>query len=105
MAAPVAVFIIEPRSLVRDALVSLMASHSYHVVGSVASTADIANGFLGGDAPKLVILGPLPAREASTAAGSIRGRWPEAKIVLLFEHASSSDLQSLLASENVEIRH
>jgi hypothetical protein len=44
-------------------LVSLIASHSYHVVGGIASTADIGNAFLVADAPKLVILGALPAKD------------------------------------------
>jgi len=95
----VATIVIEPRSLVREALVSLMASHSYHVVGGVASTADIDNSLLVADPPRLVVLGALPAAVATTYAGSIRKLWPGTKIILLFEHASSADLQKLLASE------
>jgi two-component system, NarL family, nitrate/nitrite response regulator NarL len=95
----VATFVIEPRSLVREALVSLMASHSYEVVGGVASTADIDKSLLGANAPRLVILGPQPSDEAASAASSIRRLWPEAKIVLLFERASLADFQKLLASE------
>ncbi len=33
--------VIEPRSLVRGALISLLTSHSYLVVGSFASTTDL----------------------------------------------------------------
>ena len=72
MSERVATIIIEPRALVREALVSLMASHSYHVVGGVASTADIGNAFLVADTPKVVILGGLPAKDAAIAASSIR---------------------------------
>ena len=79
--------IIEPRSLVREGLVSLMASYSYHVVGGVASTADIDRPLLVADVPKLVILGALPAEEATTAASCIRKLWPETKIIHLFERA------------------
>ena len=91
--------IIEPRALMREALISLMTSHSYHVVGAVASTTDIDKSMLGAGAPRLVVLGSLPAEDAIAAAGSIRKRWPETKIILLFEHASSADFQKLLASE------
>jgi two-component system nitrate/nitrite response regulator NarL len=94
----VATIVIEPRLLVREALVSLMASHSYQVVGGVASTADIDNSLLA-SAPRLVILGPLPADEAAGAADSIRKLWPETKIILLFDRASSADFQTLMASE------
>jgi two-component system, NarL family, nitrate/nitrite response regulator NarL len=94
-----ATIVVEPRSLVREALVSLMASHSYQVVGSFASTADIESTLRVADAPRLVILGSLPADEAVSAAGSIRKRWPETKIILLFDRASSADFQKLLASE------
>ena len=66
---------------------------------AVASTADIDNSLLVADAPRLVILGPLPADEAASAAGSIRKLWPETKIILLFDRASSADFQTLLASE------
>jgi len=95
----VAAIVIEPRLLVREALVSLLASHSYQVVAGVASTADIDNPLLATDAPRLVILGPRPADEAASAAGSIRKLWPESKIILLFDRASSVDSQTLLASE------
>jgi two-component system nitrate/nitrite response regulator NarL len=94
----VATIVIEPRLLVREALVSLIASHSYQIVGGVASMADIDNSLLA-SAPRLVILGPLPADEAARAADSIRKLWPEIKIILLFDRASSADLQTLLASE------
>jgi two-component system, NarL family, nitrate/nitrite response regulator NarL len=95
----VTTLIVEPRSLVREALTSLMVSHSYHVVGAVASTAEIDRSLLVADMPKLVILGALPADEATTAASCIRELWPETKIVLLFERASSTDYQNWQASE------
>jgi len=93
-----ATVIIEPRSLMREALVSLMERHSYNVVCSVASTADIDGGAFKEVQPKLVILGVLPADRVAEATSSIRGRWQGAKIVMLFEEASSLDLQKLLAS-------
>ena len=99
MGEHVAMLIIEPRSLVREGLVSLMASYSYHVVGGVASTADIDRSLLVADVPKLVILGALPAEEATTAASCIRKLWPETKIIHLFERASSTDYQNWQASE------
>src|SRR5215471_14119926 len=83
--------IIEPRALMREALISLMTSHSYHVVGAVASTSDIDKSMLVADVPRLVILGALPTGDAIAAAGSIRKLWPETKIILLFEDASSAD--------------
>jgi two-component system, NarL family, nitrate/nitrite response regulator NarL len=95
----VTTLIVEPRSLVREGLVSLMAGHSYHVVGAVAATADIGNSLLVAEVPKLVILGALPAEEATTAASCIRGLWPEAKIILLYERALSTDYQNWQASE------
>ena len=99
MAKRIATIIIEPRSLVREGLVSLMASHSYHVIGGVASTADIDSALLVADVPRLVLLGALPAEEAAPAARCIRKLWPDTKIVLLFEHASSTDYQNWQASE------
>ena len=99
MGERIATLIIEPRSLVREGLVSLMASHSYHVIGGVASTADIDSSLLVADVPRLVILGALPAEEAAPAASCIRKLWPDTKIVLLFERASSTDHQLWQASE------
>jgi two-component system nitrate/nitrite response regulator NarL len=90
--------IVEPRSLIREALVSLMESNSYHVVCSVDSAADIERGAFEEVQPKLVILGALPAECAAEAASSIRRCWQGAKIIMLFEKASSTDLQKLLAS-------
>jgi two-component system nitrate/nitrite response regulator NarL len=99
MGEGLATIIVEPCSLVREALISLMSSRCYHVVCGVASTADIGNSLCVADAPRLVILGALPAEEASAAASSIRKLWPQAKIIFLFEHASPADFQTLLASE------
>ena len=94
----IATVIVEPRSLMREALVSLMESNSYHVVCSVASAADIEDGAFQEVQPKLVILGALPAERVAEAASSIRRCWQDVKIIMLFEKASSMDLQNLLAS-------
>jgi hypothetical protein len=56
---------VEPRSLVREALVSLMESNSYHVVCSVGAAADIERSAFEEVQPKLVILEALPAERAS----------------------------------------
>jgi two-component system, NarL family, nitrate/nitrite response regulator NarL len=95
----VSTLIVEPRSLVREGLVSLMARHSYRVVGAVGSTAGIDSASLGADVPRLVILGALPAEEAPIAASCIRELWPDSKIIFLFERASSTDYQNWQASE------
>src|SRR5690348_9178365 len=86
--------IIEPRFLVRDGLVSLMESHSYHVVGAVESAT--------GDktcrivlAPKIVILGADSAEGAAAEASAVRRAWPNAKIILLYEQASGEDFTHL----------
>ncbi len=88
MGQSVATVVIEPRSLVREALVSLMTSHSYQIVGEVASPAEINKSLIVAGAPRLVILSALPVEEAASAAGRIRGLWPEAKIILLLDRAS-----------------
>jgi two-component system nitrate/nitrite response regulator NarL len=99
MGKPLSTLIVEPRSLVCEALATLMKRHSYRVVCGVATTADIDSSLLVADVPKLVILGALPAEDATTAANHIRELWPETKIVLLFERASSADYQNWQASE------
>jgi two-component system nitrate/nitrite response regulator NarL len=93
-----ATIIIEPRALVREALVSLMERNSYHVVCSVASMTDIHGAAFEELQPKLVILGVFPAERIAEAAGSIHRRWQEAKITVLYEKAPSRDLLNLLAS-------
>jgi two-component system nitrate/nitrite response regulator NarL len=93
-----ATVIVEPRSLVREALVSLMESNSYHVVCSVDSAADIERRVFKEVQPQLVILGNLPAGRVAEAVSSIRRCWQGVKIIMLFEEASSRDLQNLLAS-------
>jgi two-component system nitrate/nitrite response regulator NarL len=93
-----ATVVVEARSLMREALVSLMESHSYRVICSVGSTADIDRSVLKDEQPELVILGALPTDRVADATSSIRRRWQDAKIIMLFENASSKDLQKLLAS-------
>ena len=95
----VATIIIEPRLLVREALASLMESHSYHFVCGAGSVADIESASAVAEEPKLVILGAQSADNAVTEAVSVRERWPNSKIVLLFEHVSPADFQKLIASQ------
>ena len=93
-----ATVVIEARSLMREALVSLMESHSYRVICSVGSAADIDRSALKEEQPELVLLGALPANRAAEATRSIRSIWPDAKIIMLFENPSSKHLEQLLAS-------
>lgn len=95
----IATIIIEPRLLVREALESLMQNHSYHFICGAGSVADIESSSTVAEGPKLVILGAQPADNAVTEAGSIRARWPDSKIVLLFEHGSPADFQKLITSQ------
>lgn len=99
MGQSVKTLIIESRSLVREALASLLENHSYKVIASAASMADMDTSLPVKDTPRLVILGSLPVDEAVRAAHSIRSLWPTAKIALLFDHASAADFQKLLASD------
>src|SRR6266404_9873174 len=99
MGTRVATIIIEPRLLIREALESLMANHSYRVVCGVGSTADIGSPLIVADGPKLVILGAQSSDSAVTEAHGIRKLWPDSKIILLFELASLADFQKLLTSE------
>ncbi len=94
-----ATVVIEARSLMREALVSLIESHSYNVICSVASPADIQRGTLEEQQPKLIILGALPADHTADTTRGIRRCWQDAKIIVLFDHASPTDLQHLLASD------
>ena len=99
MVERVTTIIIEARSLLREALVSLMAGHDYQIVGDVASTAEIPRSLHAAEvAPSLAILGPGSSLQAATTAGYLRRLWPAAKIILLFDSASPADFQSFLAS-------
>lgn len=93
-----ATVVIEARSLMRGALVSLMESHSYDVICSIGSTADIDHGVLKEAQPRLVMLGALPTDRVADATSSIRRCWEEAKIIMLLENSSSTDWQKLLDS-------
>jgi two-component system nitrate/nitrite response regulator NarL len=81
---PSTMVIIDPRFLVRDGLVSLMESHSHHVVGAVESAAGDKT-YKIGLAPKIVILGADSAEGAAAEASAVRRVWPNAKIILLYE--------------------
>jgi two-component system nitrate/nitrite response regulator NarL len=98
MKPKLATIVIESRLLVREALKSLMANHSYRVVCDVGSTAAISAATIS-DEPKLVILGAQSADKAVAEAIAIRKLWPDSKIILLYEHASLADFHKLLTSE------
>jgi two-component system nitrate/nitrite response regulator NarL len=99
MGSRVGTIIIEPRSLVREALAALLGNLSYRVVCSAESAADIIGASTIADAPKLIILGALSAEDAAEQAINVRRLWPDSKIMLLFEATSSADLQKLLISQ------
>ncbi len=94
-----ATVVIEAPPLLREALVLLMESHSYKVVCSIGSPADIDCNALSEEQPKLVMLGTLPAGCLADTTSSVRRRWQNAKIIMLFDNASSKDLQQLVASD------
>ena len=99
MTGRIATIIIEPYLLVREALDSLMEGHAYRVVCAVGSIPEIGGPSVAGTAIKLVILGEQTVDDAVSGAAYIRKLWPECKIVLLYESASTDDVQKLLASE------
>src|SRR6185437_14230239 len=90
-----ATVVIEARRLIRAALVSLMESHSYKVICSLGSPADIDCNALKDEQPKLVMLGALPAGHLADTMSGIRRCWQDAKIIVLFDNTSSEDLQLL----------
>jgi two-component system nitrate/nitrite response regulator NarL len=94
MGEQVATLIIEPRQLVREAIATLIAKHSYRLLQSAGSVAQLEGVSLQ-DAPQLVIVGPVPARDASTEVIGIRRLFPNTKIALLAEEASATDRQRL----------
>jgi two-component system nitrate/nitrite response regulator NarL len=94
-----ATVVIEARSLIREALVSLMESHSYKVICSIGSPADIDYTAPKDEQPKLVMLGALPAGHLADTLSGIRRCWQDAKIIVLSDNTSSEDLQQLLASD------
>ena len=98
MGSNVSTIVVESRSLVREALKSLMANTSYRVVCGVGYIAELAATAVS-DERKLVILGARSADNAVTDADEVRKLWPHSKIVLLYEQASEADLQKLLQSE------
>jgi two-component system nitrate/nitrite response regulator NarL len=95
----VSTVIIEPRLVLREALELLMRNHSYRVVCGIGSTAEIASSSVIPDGPELVILGAQAADNAAKGAEVIRTRWPDSKIIFLFDDASSADFENILVSQ------
>jgi two-component system nitrate/nitrite response regulator NarL len=90
--------VVEARSLVREALKSLMTRQSYRVVCDAGSAAEISTAAVSYE-PGLVVLGAQSADDAVAEADALRKLWPDSKIVLLYEHASPADVNKILASE------
>ena len=99
MGPRLAAIVVESRSLVREALRSLMAKHSYRVVCDIGSAAEMSGASILTEGPKLVILGAPSADNALSEAVSARKLWPDSKIILLHESLSTADFQKLLTSE------
>jgi hypothetical protein len=71
-----------------------MESHSYQVIAKVESALD-ADAVAVANAPRLVILGGNSIDSAAAEVTAVRQLWPDAKIALLFEQASDTDLNRL----------
>ena len=99
METRVSTLIIESRLVIREALELLMRKQSYRVIHGVASTGDIANWSSISDVPDLVIMGAQGANRAAKDAEVIRARWPDSKIIFLFDDASFSDFQNMVGSQ------
>ena len=95
----VSTVIIGSRLVIREALELLMRKHSYRVLCGIASTGDIANWSSISDGPELVIMRAQAANSAAKDAEVIRARWPDSKILFLFDDASSPDFQNMLVSQ------
>jgi len=95
----VSTIIIEPRLILREALELLMGNNSYRVVRGWTSIAEIACSSGKPDKPELVILGAQAADDAAKGAELIRTRWPDSKIIFLFDDVSPADFQNMLASQ------
>jgi two-component system nitrate/nitrite response regulator NarL len=99
MESKLATIVVESRSLIREALKSMMAKNSCRVVCDIGSIAEMGGASALPDEPKLVILGAQSADKALTEAASARQLWPDSKIILLYECFSAADFQKLLMSE------
>jgi two-component system, NarL family, nitrate/nitrite response regulator NarL len=99
MGSRLATIVVESRLLVREALKSLMANNSYHVICDIGFTAEFSAASGLADGPKLVILGAQSAENALSEAVSARKLWPDSKIILLYEYLSPADFQKLMMSE------
>jgi two-component system, NarL family, nitrate/nitrite response regulator NarL len=91
--------VVEPRLLVREALIALMGSFSHQVSRGAASAAELLCSSDAANAPDLVVLGECSAGKAASEASAIRGIWPQTKILLLFEQGAPLNLEGFLASE------
>ena len=93
-----ATIIIESRPLVREALESFMASHSYRVVCGVDGASSISSVELAPDEAKLVLLSTRSVDRAVSEATTVRRLWPDSKIVLLLDSVSIDEYRDLMAS-------
>ena len=90
--------VVEARSLVREALKSLMAKNGYRVICDAQSTAQLSAAAVT-EEPRLVILGARYADSAVAEAVAIGKLWPNSKIILLYEDVSLAEFQKLQTSE------
>jgi two-component system nitrate/nitrite response regulator NarL len=91
--------VVETRQLFREALESLMRTHSYSVVSGARFVAELSTEGTLSRGAALVILGAQSADTAITEAASVRKLWSDSKIILLVEPGSPVDLDKLLGSE------
>jgi two-component system nitrate/nitrite response regulator NarL len=99
MSLRVTTVIVEPNMLIREALASLLERYSYRVIGSANGAASfVAQG--PPEPPKLVLVGAERMDQALAEVDKSRKLWPDTKIMMLLQAASSSDdIRQMMASE------
>lgn len=96
--APKLAAVVEPRLVVQEAIRSLRAKSCQQAdCGRERSTESGTEPV--SDEPRFVVLAARSAADAVSEADAIRKTWPDCRIILLYDRASTTDVQTLLDSE------
>src|SRR5581483_9286498 len=90
--------VLEPNMLLRAGLISLVEKYSYRVIASAATASNLPDDNFS-ERPRLIVLGAAAIDHAMAQGAFCRRRWPECKIVLMYDHAGTEEMQKLSASE------
>ncbi|MCW2242414.1 LuxR C-terminal-related transcriptional regulator [Azospirillum canadense] len=92
---PVSIFLIDANKLFREGMKALFSDGEFRVTNEAANAEGMLSG-AEGEAPQLIMLDPASTRDTVQAVTALKGRFPEARLVLLATELDTTEMANAI---------